>query len=866
MIPALLRRLFLRRLREQPGRSVLTVLGVALGVAVYVSISLANHSALGAFAGTVDAVAGRASLEVAAPSGLLDESTTARVRKLLPGLPVAPVLQIAAAARAGAAPAVSGLPRGSSTPFSETVLLLGLDFAAEQAMGRLEPGELTGEELLAFAYDPRAIAVTEKLADRLNLKLGGVVSLLASGRVVDFNVRHIVRAAELQQAMGGSLAVAALPVLQQTFGLNRKISRVEITAPEKQMLSVSRRLQQQMGSGIVVRPPAARSRQVSTLVSAFALNLTALSAIALFVALFLIFNTMSLSVVRRRRELGTLRGLGVTRGGIFRLILIEALLYGIAGSAAGLAAGWAMAHLALRAVARTVSVLYVQVHAEHVAADPAVMAGGFLLGCTASLLASLVPAWDAARTPPAAVMRQGDFVPASDSTIRRLAAAGAVLLALAALLALGTVRSGHPEGGFVAGLLLLLGFSLMTPLCTRIASRLVQPVVQAAGPVWLLGSRYLAEAVARTAVVAAAILVAVAMVVALSTMVAGFRRTVDRWVGQTLRGDLYIEPAGRDASSISTAIPPRLEERIRRLPELAGLDTFRGREISYDGRLAYMVGVELAVQAQHGSLQMVSGEGRSAMLQALQQEGALISESFAYRFRLKPGDRMRIETTGGPRSLAVIAIYYDYSTDAGTVLVDRRLYEKLFQDFRTERLALYLRDGVSGEAVRRRVVELAGPELLLLVTANSQLRRRVIQIFDQTFAITYALQAMAGVVALLGVISTLTALVEQRSRELAVMRAAGARRRQVTGMVMVESLLIGLLGSLMGLLCGLLLALLLAHIINRQFFGWTIHLYPAPWIWIESCAIVTLTAAAAGWMPARLAGRATPAPAMRMEQ
>lgn len=861
----LLRLVSLRHIRQTSGRSILTLAGVVLGVAVYVSIGLANASALGAFAGTVDAVAGRANLQVSSDTGYLDADVQQVVRRTAPDYPSAPVLQVSAVAAPDGVSGVSGLPRGASTPYVETLLILGLDPVQEAAFGRLPSEESRREELLPFVLDPLACAITSTLARRLDLAVGDPLRLLVSGRPAALNVALILDDPGLQQAMGGSLVIAPLLTVQQQFGLVGKISRVELVAPRDEVADATRRLQTSLPAGLSVEAPAARTRQVSSLVAAFGLNLSALSSISLFVSIFLIFNTVSISVVHRRGEIGILRGVGVTRRQIALLFLAEALILGLLGSVLGLAGGYLLAKGMLGAVGRTISALYVQVHATKVLLDPRVLWSGGILGCLTALGAALWPAFEASAARPYAVMRQGDFVEARRPRPGTLSLAGLALITAAAALAWWTVAEGRTEFGFLSGFLLLTGFALGAPLLTRVVSLGAGPLAARSGPGFLLGSRYLNDALSRTSVVVAAIIVATGMVVSLTTMITSFRKTVDVWVGQSLRGDLYVEPVGRDAGGPATRLPDELEQKAAAIPGVAAVDSYRGRELTYNGRLIYVGGVEFDVQAAHGDLQMVSGTASEVMRRAARAGEAIVSESFAFKHGLGAGDRLHLPVEAGSESLRIAGVYFDYSTDAGTVMLDRPLYERLYGDRRTERLAIYLEDGAQVEEVRRRLLQAAGPDLLLFVTTSSQLRRRVLEIFDQTFQITYALQGIAILVALLGVVATLTSLVVQRAREIGIFRAVGATRRQVMQAVLTESGLIGLAGAAAGLVCGLLLSLLLAHLINRQYFGWTIHLVPAPLLWLQTCGLVITTAILAGVAPAWKAGRASPAPAMRQE-
>jgi putative ABC transport system permease protein len=315
----------------------------------------------------------------------------------------------------------------------------------------------------------------------------------------------------------------------------------------------------------------------------------------------------------------------------------------------------------------------------------------------------------------------------------------------------------------------------------------------------------------------------------------------------------------------ATALPPALVASVRRLPGVLAVDTYRGARIVHGGRPAFVAGVDFAVQREFGRLALARGETRDALGWARARGAAIVSESFAHHHRLDVGDTVALATAVGVARLRVAGVFYDYSTDAGVVLLDRALYARLWRDDRTESLALYLDRAADAGEVRRRLLELAGPDLLLTVTPNQTLRRRVLEVFDQTFQITWALQTIAVVVAVLGVTGTLTALILQRRREVGILRATGATRAQVMRIVFVESGLLGLLGAVLGCVAGWVLALILVHVINKQSFGWTIRMSIDPLVFAWAIGVLTLAATLAGLGPARVAASRRAAEAVRAE-
>ncbi|MCC6349582.1 MAG: FtsX-like permease family protein [Candidatus Eisenbacteria bacterium] len=875
---ALVRWLLLRRLALERGRTLLTICGIALGVAVFVSIRLANHSAMTSFADTVDAVTGRANLSVqSAADGFADSLFVTLARH--PGVEAAaPIVQVTALAWPGGPRTEAPRPGEgrAALPAHETLLFLGVDplseapFArfGEDAGGRPRQGEdgfMAG--IVRLIADPRSVAVTRSFADRLHLRAGDTLTVLASGRPVPLVVALVLEGGSLREAAGGAVAVMDIATAQEVFGRAGRLDRVELLVPPADRERLRRELTAQLPGGVIVEPPRARTRQVENMVAAFALNLTALSFIALLVSMFLVFNAVAMSVLRWRREIGILRGLGVTRAQVVRLFLLEGLLLGAAGSALGTGLGTLLARATLGAVGRTLTDLYLVQRTSEVRLDPWTFAVGFGLGIATALLSALAPAIEASWTPPALTMRQGTLIEARRLPVGRWALVGIAVLALAGVVVAWTLRARQPWGGFAAAFLVVAAFTLVSPAFTLAGERLLRrPALALAGIEGALGVRALRDFVARTSVVVASLMLAVGMTVALSIMVGSFRRTVDMWITQSIRGDLYVEPAGHRASQAATALPDSLVRAVAGLPGVIAVDTYRATPMRFEGRRVSLTGIDFAVQARHGSLRFVGGAGSAAVLErALRRGEAVVTESFAHRFRVAAGDTIRVPAAGGKIALRVAGVFYDYTTDAGAILVDRGLFARLMRGDRTESLALYTAPGTDLDLLRSRLAALAGPDFLLNAMPNRELRRRVLTVFDQTFRITFALQFIAVLVAVLGVVTTLTALILQRGREIGILRATGALRSQVRRIVLIEGGVLGLLGSLLGCAAGVMLALLLVHVINRQYFGWTIRMAIEPGVFAQAVVLMVGTSLAASLAPARYASERVAAESLRVE-
>jgi putative ABC transport system permease protein len=440
------------------------------------------------------------------------------------------------------------------------------------------------------------------------------------------------------------------------------------------------------------------------------------------------------------------------------------------------------------------------------------------------------------------------------------------LLGAAVLSAVWALSGAATLLSFVSAFFILTGFALLTPALTVGLNRVFEPVAgHAFGIEGELALRNLTESLPRTAVTIAGLMVSVAMLIGLSVMVDSFRGTVDTWVRQTVKADLYIQPAGRAASGNAAVLPADVIEAARRLPDVLAVDTYRGQAIRYRGTTVGLGAVDLDILARHGNIRLRSGNGNDQLAAARAAGGVLVTESFFRKHGTREGDVISLETAVGTRSFRVFGVFYDYTIDAGGIMIDRSLYRRLWTDEKVNSIAIYLRPGADPQVARRLLSASVGRRHALVITPNQSLRERVMEVFDETFRITYALQAVAVVVAVLGIVNTLTALTLQRGREIGVLRAIGAFRHQVRKVVLVEAGMIGVLGTLIGSACGIALALLLIYVINRQFFGWSVRSEWEPWIFVQTFALIVTTSVGAGVLPARHAAARTAAEAMRLE-
>jgi putative ABC transport system permease protein len=844
----------LRHARRRPLQSGLLVLGVALGVAVVVAIDLANGSALAAFRLSTEVVAGRATHRIVGGPGGLDERLYARLRTELGLRASAPVVEGLVTV-----PALGGA----------SLTLLGVDPLAEPPFRDFLAGgeRLPAEVLAAFLTTPGGVLLSEELAARAGVAPGDRLSLDTGGQTVTATLVGRLRPRDglSARALDG-LIIADVSSAQELLARPGRLDRIDLRLPpdEGARAATLARVGRILPAAAAVVPAGEQQATVEGMTRAFQLNLTALSLLALLVGMFLIFNTVRFSIVQRRPTLATLRALGVTRREIFALLLAEALVLGLLGSALGMGLGVLLGRAAVGLVTQTITDLYFAVSVRDVAVPAATLLRGGLAGVLAALAAAVVPAFEATGVPPVTALRRSDLeARARAGAPRALGAAVVCLLAGVGLLAWPGRRI---DLGFAALAAVVFAFALSAPAVTLAVMAGVRPATERLfGPVGRMAPRNVARALSRTAVAIAALMIAVSVSIGVGLMVDSFRRTVERWLADTLRADVFISPAAVASTRLAGALDPALVPELEALPEVARVSTARAVTLR---------------SPRQGPVQLVAvrddiaGDGRrflaadgpaDAVWRAVQGGAVTVSEPFARRHGLWPGDRLRLQTDRGEQAFPIAAVFYDYGSDQGVVFMADPVYRAHWADDRITSIALFLRPDSDADAFARALApRLAGRERLQ-IQATRGLRAEVLQVFDRAFAITVALQLLAILVAFIGVLSALMALQLERARELATLRAVGLTERQLGGLSVLETGLVGLVAGLLAWPAGLTLALILTFIINRRSFGWTIQFTLDPALFARALLLALAAALLAGVYPTWRLRRLAIARALREE-
>jgi putative ABC transport system permease protein len=879
VIPVLLRAGARYHLRHR-WQLALALLGVALGVAVVVAVDVATASARRAFDLATEAVSGRATHEIiGGPEGIAD-SIYARLRTTpFADAVIAPVIDryVRLPGHDGRVLRLLGIDPFAEAPFREFFSPAG-SAAGGRERSRGESARAPTGVPAAPGVDPvdigvllttRALVLARSRAAALGVAAGDTVQVSFGTSTMTATIAGVFDPRDDAARLAlEDIALADIATAQELTRGSGTIDRIEVrTGSEAATVA----LRAALPAGLRLMDSAARAGATGRLTRAFDTNLTALALVALVFGMFLIYNSVSFSVVQRRPLLGLLRAQGVTARELFAQIMIEAAVLGAVATALGIAGGTALGSLLVRLVSRTINDLYFSVAVSSISVDALTFAKAALLGLGATVAAAVPPALEALRTPPRAALVRAVLERRTLRSAPRLALAGAAAAVCASLLLVLPSRS--IPLGFAALFVLVLAGALVTPAATILLMRVVRPIADRFGAVGRMATGGVTGSLSRTAPAIAALAVALSVGIAVTLMIVSFRTGVVRWLEQSLQADIYIAAPDVGANRGDVALDPHLLAAVLDVSGVAGVSTYRqvslllddGSAPGPDAATADLVRM-LAFDPFHphrDAFAMLDNTTAAAW-QAFDQGAVLLSEPLAYRRALRAGDTIVLPTDRGSAPFTVAAVYRDYASEHGVIFMARHTYERWWRDRAVTSLAVFTHEGEDAGAVLGRIRDL--PSATGIITRpNRGLRDATLQVFDRTFLITGVLRLLALIVAFVGVTGALMALQLERARDVGVLRALGLTPLQVWSLVTSQTALMGLAAAMLAVPLGSALSWAMVHVINRRSFGWSFDLVFAAAPFVQALAVGIGAAVLAGLYPALRTARLRPARVLRDE-
>lgn len=855
-------RLAWRHSWRRPLQSIFLVVGVAIGVAMIVAIDLANGSANRAFALGTEQITGKATHQiVGGPSGV-EEAVYTRLRRELGYRLSAPVVE-----------SFVSVPELDAQPMR----LLGIDPFAEPPFrsylgGGSQPDSsqiTTGDGYLsAFLVQPETILIGQPVAERYGLQPGDELRIRAGVREQTLTVIGLLAPSDdlSRRALDG-LLIADIATAQEVLDKIGQLDRIDLLLPDgPDGQAVLEEISTILPPGVRVIRPAARSGTVDEMTAAFRLNLTALSLLALVVGMFLIYNTVTFSVVQRRPVLGSLRAVGMTRQEIFAMILTEASLLGLIGTVAGLGLGVLMGRGAVQAVTQTVNDLFFVVAVRDVNIPVWTLVKGGLSGMGAALLAALVPAYEATSVPPTGAMQRSDVEEKVRQALPRISLAGVLLCLVGAGL---LIPDWHLAVAFAGLFAIVLGIALLTPGLTLLLMDALQRLLgRRLGILARMAPRDIIRSLSRTSVAIAALMVAVSVIIGVGVMIGSFRLTVEQWLDDVLQADIFVSAPALGANRTSATLERSLVEELVAFPAVAEFST--NREVEVAATLPGGQQADVRVAAVSQDLAGADRRYKSAVgspadtWQAVEAGGVVVNEPMANRYDLQVGDELRLLSDRGERSFPIVGVAYDFDVQPSLLMADG-IYRQFWQDDALSAVALFVAPGADVDETVNELRRAFAGKAELVISSNRGTRQSALEVFDRTFAITVALRLLATLVAFVGILSTLMSLQLERAREIGVLRASGMTRRQLWRLTLLQTGLLGTSAGLVAMPTGFVLALILIYIINLRSFGWTLSMQLQPGEFVQAFLVALVAALLAGLYPAWRMGNIEPADAVRME-
>lgn len=802
-------------LRKHLLRSLLTVAGIALGVAVFVGMHTANQSVAYAFRQTVDRVAGKTQLQVTAGEPGFAEEVLDRVQNV-PGVRVAaPVIE---------AVVQPGIPNAG------TLLVLAVDMTGDRSLRdyEIEEGdEAVIEDPLVFLARADSLIITDLFATRHGLKANDRIRIETAAGPREFTVRGIMRSGGLTSAFGGNLAVMDVYAAQKVFGRGRRFDRIDIgVEDELGPAEVATRLQAALGPGFTIEEPGARGQQFESLSQVYAMSANITSLFALFIGLFIIYNTFSTAVSQRRKEIAVLRALGAKAGQIRTLFLAESATIGLIGSAIGIALGVALAGAFAGSLGSMMEDIYgVAQRADSIAADPRLLITALVLGLITSLLAAWVPARTAARLDPAQGLQKGRIaqISAGESRARKWLAA---VCAASAMLCL-SAGAGDARWFYAGYMLTVTAAVLIVPALATLLARWLRPLLRVVRPVeGTLAVDSVIQAPRRIAGTVAALMLSLGLAVSLGGLASASYRSIVNWINSALNPDFFVAGSEKIVKR-DYLLPPEMEAQIRAVPGVRVVQPVRSARVPLDGKPVLLIAIPMASVHQTSPLEAVEGNLDEMYARAARGEGVVISDNLAILRGIGKGDVLRLPAPGGEVRVPVTGVVLDHSDQLGSVFIDLNFYRRHWGDDRVTTYRVFAQPAVDKTALRQTILERVGKGQRLFVLTNQELRDYILKLTDQWFGLSFVQIQVAVLVAILGIVKSLTVSIADRRREFGILQAVGGLRWQIRRTVWLEAGTLALIGLALGLVFGAVQLFYSLEITHRYVAGLRLsYIYP----------------------------------------
>ena len=842
-----------RHFRASFWAMALSMIAVALGVALVVAVRLMNSTVLQGFLDTVDATAGRATLVVGGDEGTSFSDEIVSKVAAVPGVKLA-------------VPLVRGVafPNDDS---GELLTVHGVDFANDDAVRVYHvrrDSETLVEDLVEFLNQPDSILLGKRFADGRGLKVGQSLELVTPIGVKFFKIRGLLDPQGTARVLQGRLVVMDVYAAQPVFAASGQVNQIDVlTMVDADVDAVRDAIVPILPSGIRVEQPEVRKQVLRRAVAAFQTMLSAFSLLATMAGFVVCFGRLQGLFETRTWEIGLLRAVGLRRLSVFSELLKEALLLGLGGVAIGIPLGIAIARWSLPILAQTTALnfsLPVPAIAEPPIGDAPLF--GLAVGLAAALAAAVAPAGRLARRSPVAALSMRGRESPPRASIGRLTLLGLVAVILSLIGAQSLLRT--PILGLVTTALMVVGAAALSGPMIRGTLKWIRSRSAGLDPTGRLVVAQLERAPRGTALTVTTLGIGLGTVILIGTLGWSFEKSIVSVLTDRYSASLVITSAfvrgGYESAPLSDGV-------LRELAQVPGVAVVAGeqhRRVSYQGSSVILAAFDASCfESSIVCDWALSRPVDNALHLLAEGKAVLVSPSFALQFGAREGDTIRLSSSSGDVELLIAAITPGQPESA--IVLARGVYTRLWDDSLVTWVHVATHNGVAPAEVARRIREQLGRRYRLRVLTSAEMIDHFAGQVREAFSLQYVLELVTLFVVLVGVGDTLAAAVVARRRQFGMMRAVGLHRSRLFSLVMLEGVSIALLGLVLAVGLGLALSTFWVQVQFPALLGWTLEQY-FPWRFVIAGGAVTMLVCMIGALvPSMRAASLSPVGVLRGE-
>lgn len=824
-------------------QSILAVLGVAVGIAVFVAVDLANDSAKQSFRNSAVSIFGDTEFQLMGSTSGISENVYSDVVKSAELQPLLNIIR----------PIIDKqITLTDSNGVEDKYRLLGINVINENVLsGNNKYGIdfLNSSQTSFNFFAENQVFVSSILASKKQLSIADEFLVEDTNNKISI-VGFFQGDNSLQRELMQNVIITDISVAQNITNSNGILTRIDISSVYDQNEKIALdKWFSLLPSGVQLIPSYTYSEARKSITKSFDTNLLALSLLALLVGLYLIYNMMTFSIHRRKNLFGTLRAIGVTKNEIFFLVLVEGLLIGLIGAIFGIMLGILLAYFLLGLISSTINYQFFSSSPNSIALDITIIYQALILGISGSIVSVLIPAWSASRIQPRELIDIYGKYSTYNNYHMVLFFLGLLLCSIGYLITLAPIT--NLIIGFIAMFLVIVGLSLTVPTTTQIVLLIISSILEKIGrpTIVTLSVETIKNSLNTIAICIAALSVSIAMTIGIGCMIQSFRATVEEWLNQSLVADIYIAPPTLSFGQDLKGIDDEFIKYVSDLPEIDYISQLGSFEIFKDGYLLNLIVVDSAEKIFDEVIQLKEGEKKDIWNDFVQTDSILISEPLAFQKNIQINDTFDILTDTGLKSFTVRGIYYDYSSTSGIAMVSKQVYDNYWNNSKVTSLALYLNDSQNSEVVFNKLLDKFDTDWDLQIISSKKLNNASMEIFDKTFEITFVLRSISLIVAFIGILGAISAIILSRAREFSILKSIGFTNNQLRTIIGNQTFIIGVISGLISIPLGIIITNLLIQIINKQSFGWSIPMQLLPSVFVEGIMVAILSSVLASIYP-----------------